>query len=474
MVTHSMRARPLCALLLLLSAAVSATSVEDVTSLQIEAEAAQAALLSPQSYLRGSEALKRAQAKPPGESRQRDLAQAIEAFETVLANAATARARLGPPLAARDAANQAEAFRLAPADWARGEKVLAAAIGKLERGKVEAALARGADAEEIYRGAELVAIKARILSAARSALLEAEAGKAGKLAPRSLTLSRELLAQADSALEQSRYQTDEPSRLAAAARYQARLALMIAGHAQRVRAGDATIEDLILEWQQPLIRLAQTAGTRTDLADGFQATEAELKAELERLPRLENDLAERSRQVAGLEEEIRELDTRLGGANAERRDLVRQLEADARVREQFDVVQTLFTPQDADVLRDGDRLIVRLVGLRFASNSAQLNADAQALLQRLETAIEIFPRSEILVEGHTDSSGSPERNQSLSQERAQAVATYLMDSSGIQAFRVQVSGFGDSRPIATNRTGEGRAQNRRIDVVIVPQLRERG
>jgi len=223
-----------------------------------------------------------------------------------------------------------------------------------------------------------------------------------------------------------------------------------------------------------LTRLAQTAGTSTDLADGYQLAETELQAALERLPRLEDELAERSRQVAGLEEEIRELDARLGGANAERRDLVRQLEADARVREQFDVVQTLFTPQDADVLRDGDRLIVRLVGLSFASNSAVLDEDDQALLERLETAIEIFPRSEIVIEGHTDSSGTPQRNQSLSQERAQAVATYLVDTSGIQAFRVQATGFGDSRPIATNRTGEGRAQNRRIDVVIVPQLQERG
>ena len=469
-----MRASPLCALLLLLSSPVSATSIDDVTSLQIEAEAARAALLSPQSYLRGSEALQQARDEAPGEARPGDLVQATEAFETALANAATARAQLSQPLAARDAANQAEAFRFAPTDWARGEKILADAIRKLERGKVDAAVDRGADAQEIYRGAELVAIKGRLLSAARSALVEAEASRAGKLAPRSLARAQELLAQADSALEQDRYQTDAPSRLAAAARYQARLAVRVAGQAQRVRAGEATVEDLLLEWQQPLTRLAQTAGTSSDLADGFQAAEGELQAELERLPRLENELAERSRQVAGLEEEIRELDTRLGGANAERRDLVRQLEADARVREQFDVVQTLFTPQDDDVLRDGDRLIVRLVGLRFASNSAELDVEAQELLQRLETAIEIFPRSEIVVEGHTDSSGSPQLNQSLSQERAQAVASYLVDSSGIQAFRVQASGYGDSRPIATNRTGEGRAQNRRIDVVIVPQLQERG
>ena len=98
-----MRASPLCALLLLLSSPVSVTSIDDVTSLQIEAEAARAALLSPQSYLRGSEALQQARDEAPGEARQGDLVQATEAFETALANAATARAQLSQPLAARDA-----------------------------------------------------------------------------------------------------------------------------------------------------------------------------------------------------------------------------------------------------------------------------------------------------------------------------------------------------------------------------------
>ena len=66
-------------------------------------------------------------------------------------------------------------------------------------------------------------------------------------------------------------------------------------------------------------------------------------------------------------------------------------------------MENLFTEAEADVLRNGDKLIVRLLGLRFASNSARLSDEGQQLLARLETAVEIFPRSDILVEGHSSS-----------------------------------------------------------------------
>jgi outer membrane protein OmpA-like peptidoglycan-associated protein len=108
-----------------------------------------------------------------------------------------------------------------------------------------------------------------------------------------------------------------------------------------------------------------------------------------------------------------------------------------------------------------------MVGLTFPSGSSRLDDSGRGLIDRLQEALEIYPRSQVRVEGHTDSSGSPGANQSLSQKRATAVASYLIESAGLQAFRVNAMGYGDTRPVTSNRTAAGRAQNRRIDVVII-------
>ena len=111
-------------------------------------------------------------------------------------------------------------------------------------------------------------------------------------------------------------------------------------------------------------------------------------------------------------------------------------------------------------------LILRLVGLRFGSNSTRLDAGARRLLDRLRDALNVFPDSTLTIEGHTDASGDSRANLSLSERRAAAVADYLVSSLGIPRFRLKVIGYGDTRPITSNRTAEGRARNRRIDIIL--------
>ncbi len=104
-------------------------------------------------------------------------------------------------------------------------------------------------------------------------------------------------------------------------------------------------------------------------------------------------------------------------------------------------------------------------GANFETGSAQLSADAE---ERLNSVIEILlanPSTIVTVEGHTDNQGDPDENQTLSEERAQAVVDYLVDG-GVAAGRLTAVGFGEDRPIADNGTSDGRAQNRRIDFVV--------
>jgi len=104
-------------------------------------------------------------------------------------------------------------------------------------------------------------------------------------------------------------------------------------------------------------------------------------------------------------------------------------------------------------------------GILFDVNKANLRPEAMTNLQNLAQILNKYPDTEILVEGHTDSDGSDEYNLDLSQKRAQSVSNYL---SGLQvnATRFHIMGYGESQPIASNDTVEGKQQNRRVDIAI--------
>jgi len=107
-------------------------------------------------------------------------------------------------------------------------------------------------------------------------------------------------------------------------------------------------------------------------------------------------------------------------------------------------------------------------GVLFASSKAELLPAAQVKLNTVAEALtQQDPDSKMVVEGHTDSQGGEKYNQDLSQRRAQAVRDYLV-SRGIAADRVTSQGFGFSRSIADNKSAEGRANNRRVEIVVSP------
>ena len=171
-----------------------------------------------------------------------------------------------------------------------------------------------------------------------------------------------------------------------------------------------------------------------------------------------------------MEEELRVLDDRLGGATAERTALVQRLEAQERIKEQFERVERMFAPEEARVFRQGNTIIVRLVGLEFDSGASQLKPTNFDLLAKVEKAIDVFPRSELIIEGHTDSHGGDDFNQKLSQERAESVQQYMINAMRIPSYRLIATGYGETRPVASNETASGRQKNRRIDIVIKPEL----
>ena len=156
---------------------------------------------------------------------------------------------------------------------------------------------------------------------------------------------------------------------------------------------------------------------------------------------------------------INELEVALGST-----ELV--VEETERLERELQQVESLFGADQARVFRERNDMIIRLVGLSFPVGDAVIQTQYYGLLRQVQKAISVYPDSPIIIEGHTDSQGGDEANMQLSQERADAVREYLIANQGLDASRVTAVGYGKTRPIASNESESGRAQNRRIDVVI--------
>jgi outer membrane protein OmpA-like peptidoglycan-associated protein len=120
------------------------------------------------------------------------------------------------------------------------------------------------------------------------------------------------------------------------------------------------------------------------------------------------------------------------------------------------------------ITNTGDRLIVTLPqDITFAVDSFAVRPDLQRDLRAVAGNLQAYPNSVIQIVGHTDSDGEAGYNQTLSERRASAVADILL-SSGVPYNRIQTYGRGETQPVASNLTPEGKAQNRRVEIVILP------
>jgi outer membrane protein OmpA-like peptidoglycan-associated protein len=104
-------------------------------------------------------------------------------------------------------------------------------------------------------------------------------------------------------------------------------------------------------------------------------------------------------------------------------------------------------------------------GILFASNSDRIRPESTPTLEEIGTMLNDHPDLRIAIEGHTDSDGEDDYNQTLSERRAAAVTALLVEAYGISEARLQAGGFGESRPVADNATPEGKQQNRRVELV---------
>lgn len=136
-------------------------------------------------------------------------------------------------------------------------------------------------------------------------------------------------------------------------------------------------------------------------------------------------------------------------------------------RQEADLRQTL-NNDDVEIVNTGDRLIVTLPqDILFATDSFNVRPDLQRDLQAVAGNLQAYPDSVVQIVGHTDSDGDAGYNQGLSERRANAVADVLLNA-GIPFSRIQTFGRGETQPVASNLSPEGKSQNRRVEIVILP------
>jgi len=456
---------------------------KDATYAMETAKQANADLYSPEAFEAGMKLYKDAEKKFNSQGNIEDirkkLDQSVGFFNKAMEGLKLSNVVMKKAQAARDDALKAEADKYAAQEWKKAEQLFEKAAQILERGNSKKAGVKSAEAEELYRAAELNAIKVNYLKGAWSLIEEAEDIGAEKYAPKTLAKARSLAKSSDKLLTEDRYDTDKARQEAQQAKYEASHAIFLTDKIKELRANvnpfnddEVMEEDMLLEAERPLHRIAGTLEMVARFDTGSSAPTTEMVKAIEELKeedsQLGQELIDKNAEISALSEQITLMEKRLDVSSAEEEALKKKINQLKIRREKITRIDNSFTRDEGNALLDNQNIVISLYGLNFASGRSNIGSENFGLLTKVIKAFKEFPGCKIIIEGHTDSRGGDERNHRLSEERAEAVKQYLLANTGISPSRIHAVGYGESRPVANNEIEEGRAKNRRIDVVIMP------
>lgn len=282
--------------------------------------------------------------------------------------------------------------------------------------------------ESTYRSIELKAIKKDKLGPAKDTIQQAIDEGAEKLTPDTLKTTNSIYSRNESIIDNQRHDTNVVNKA----------------------SEEATISaNRLLK----MVRNAKGSSTKKpeELAKQIESNEiAALKSK--------NQISKGESALANSQDQLQ-------NANAENS----QLESKVWLDTEFEKARKEFNTNEAEVYKQGDRLLLRLKGLTFANNKSAIDAENFSLLAKVQKVIGDIGARQVHIEGHTDSSGGKQLNDELSTKRAESVQSYLISNNNVPAEKITAAGYGYTKPIATNKTAKGRAQNRRVDIIITAE-----
>jgi len=297
------------------------------------------------------------------------------------------------------------------------------------------------------------------LQDARAAYQEAARGNAAELVPDKLLSAKQSLDKAEAAHNEDSGSVQEKS-LSYVAQRMAELAVALAGQAQ-AQKDVVDAEKKFDETQESMRKQAQDEAARTAMA---------LKANQDKLDKVRKDLADENNKVGEQAKKLAAQEADLNAKKAELEARQKELEAEkaARALAEQKLAAALKSLEDiAKVARTQRGLVITLSGeVLFITGKSALLPLAKDKLTTVAKYLQQEPDDKrIVVEGYTDSVGKDDANMKLSQARADTVREYLV-GQGVKSDHISAVGKGKESPIADNKTAEGRANNRRVEIVI--------
>jgi outer membrane protein OmpA-like peptidoglycan-associated protein len=379
--------------------------------------------------------------------------------------AQVSRTILGETNNARDKALKVGADRLGE-PYMDVEKQYLKLTKSIENDNLSYAQKNAPAVQAAFRDLEIMAIKNNALANARNMMAEADKAKVKKIAPMAYGAAGQALDEADAYIGKNPYAAEPISQKAAHAEFMARRMMTVNETSRRLQEMTPEASALYVEGLLAQLAKSMNAG---DLRDkNVEAQLGTLIGSVETMGQKAQSLEKENQnyrtQIANLEQQL----AGLQGYSREQEAAKRKLAAERNFNEKFNKVQRFFRPDEAEVYKQGDQLVIRMRGIQFPVGQATLTSDNYTLLSKVQQAIGTFDKPRVTIEGHTDSTGSAQVNQELSQKRAEAVKTYLVANKTLPASHIRATGYGPNRPLAPETTPEGRAMNRRIDVLIAP------
>lgn len=424
---------------------VTANAQEEVSNLENNIKTAQANqvdVLSPKNFKEAHEALEDAKEMHSKGKDADKVLHEVAVGNAYLANANAvadvARGNIEDVISARQAAITAGASSYFSKEMKNADEDFKDVTEDIEKNKLSSANKERKKLQDKYLALELKAIKEKHLGESRNTISLAKKEKAEKFAPRTLAVAEKSLIDTEAFITANRHSTSAIEARAAETKEAAMHALNI----NRTAKGTDKIssEETALAMEKERMRVAAKDSQLKNVKGELDATQSALEGTVD--------------------------------ANVALLSAQQKLEKEKELNEKYEAARKEFAGNEAEVYKQGDALLIRLKGMEFPSSKATITERNKPLLGKVQKVMEEFGASSVVVEGHTDSVGGKKINDRLSQNRAEAVKNYLQENSGgisDDSSKIEAVGYGYQKPLATNKTADGRAQNRRVDIIIKPE-----
>jgi outer membrane protein OmpA-like peptidoglycan-associated protein len=484
---------------------IAAQGFEKLTQLIDSARVMGAATFAPSTMQRAEEEYSKAQSAVESGKKQSDIddavAKATEFAENAIKASEVAKLSLNEYLEPREKALEAKAVSLVPELYFKAEEIFVNAAGRVESGDVKNGLKEAAKSVPFYQVAELEAIRKSILGAADATILKAREDGADKYAPSTLDKAVTARSKANDLLNKDHNNRNEAISEASRSEYEARHASNIALSVRSLNRNEQAWEKLMMVYEIQMNRVGEVIGAEHLPFDNGPLAAADSLIKYIQTTQKQNEymtqkfteiiaktgetvepgspmaLADKASEKVGnlsvqnqmVSTELESKQAKLTNLEETNKTITAELSEHQKREEKLQKAKTLLKPSEGQVVVNASNdIVLRLNGLSFDVGKAHIKESHIPLLEKLRQIVAMFPSAKIVVEGHTDASGNATTNMLLSEKRAFAIMQYLRQTLTLPSEKIKSMGYGSDKPIASNESPDGRAQNRRIDVVIMP------